>query len=284
MSGHHQQSRQPPPPSPQPPPYPGQQVPPAHGWIDAAGRWQPGSPPPPQPPKKSSNGLVIALVIVAALLVLGVVGAVAQSSDSSPSREDEALEELSERLDASDSDFDAIDQLTEELVADDLVGLSGLESRCIATQLVEGLGASRSLEITAADLGAGLPVAEAEEFADAYVDCVDLQAFFARTLASDPITADLPDFYVDCLFDELGDATFRAQFVAEFSGDAAPDAELEQLGAEAGDRCIAVVHARTAGRIGQQLIKATSTWRRSEFGVTSQSRAPVVLSWSLGRG
>ena len=231
---HPHQQHQPPVPYPPQPNHSGAHPP---GWIDANGHWQPGAPPP--PPKKSSNGIVIALCIVAGLLGLALIGAVVASGDSSPSREAEALNELSERLDESGSDFDAINQLTDELVNDELIDLNGLESRCVATEIVDELGPDRSIEITAAEVEAGLIAAEADAFADAYVDCVDLRAFFARSFESDPATAGLPDFYVDCLVDELGPETLRMQFADAFAGNTASDAELERLGAEAGDRCIA---------------------------------------------
>lgn len=168
-----------------------------------------------------------------------MVGLALAPSDDASSTEDEALAELSERLDERGDDFGAINRLSDELNADETLDLNAFESRCVATDLVADLGPDRSLEITAADVDAGLPQAEAEALADAFVGCIDLCALFGRAIESDPASAGPPDFYIDCLFDEIGEAAFHAEFVAEFSGRPAPEQELEQLGADAGDRCIA---------------------------------------------
>ncbi len=233
--------QQPPAPYPPHPGHPAGQQPghpayPQGGWIDSAGRWQPGSPP---PPKKSSNGIVIALCIIAGLLGLMLLGAIARSADSSPSRQDEELAEFSDRLGELADETEAINQLTDELVNDEVLGLDFFESRCVATEVVDEFGAAGALEIDSAYLAADLSTTEAEALADAYVDCVDLKALFARGLESDPASAGLPDFYIDCLFEEIGTEVFRSGLVDEFSGNPPSDSELEQLGAEAGDRCIA---------------------------------------------
>lgn len=184
---------------------------------------------------------MIALAIVAGVVLLLIAAVVVISADSAsePPREEEALEELGELLDESASEFDAVNQLASELGSDAQLGLEGLESRCIATDLVEGLGASRSLEITISEVDAGLPQAEAEVFADAYSSCIGLREFFERSAASDPAAADLPDFYFDCLFDELGESTLHAEIVAAITADVAANAEIDGLYSAAADRCFA---------------------------------------------
>jgi hypothetical protein len=67
----------------------------------------------------------------------------------------------------------------------------------------------------------------------------DLQDYFARTFEADPTTAGLPRFSIDCLVEELGVETIREQLAGAFPGEAVADAELEQLGAQAGDTCSA---------------------------------------------
>ena len=92
----------------------------------------------------------------------------------------------------------------------------------------------------------------------AYVDCVDLQAFFARTLRSTRSPPTSPTSTSTASSTNSGTRTSAPSSSPSFPGDAAPDAELEPARCRRRRPLHRFVHARTAGRTGQQLTTATA--------------------------
>ncbi len=136
---------------------------------------------------------------------------------------------------------EAIDALVESFDSDDGADLSDTEVRCVSTDIVESLGAERSLEIDENDLDGNLPAEEADVVTDAFLDCIDVQEFFRSIFAEDPELAGIPQAFTDCLIEQIGDEGLRTALVSQFSGEGDADALSESIGADAGAACIDVL-------------------------------------------
>ncbi|MEV2210061.1 FxLYD domain-containing protein [Streptomyces sp. NPDC050997] len=109
-----------------------QQPPPPPGWQQPGPGWG-GPPQPPQPPHKSNTGLIVGLTIAGAvivLVVLGVIGVMAVSDDSSKDGGSAARSTASEQSTAEEGDAKespAEESAAEESAAEEPAEESGAE-------------------------------------------------------------------------------------------------------------------------------------------------------------